>query len=197
MDLMTCHCRCNTQPPPKGFTLVELMVVIAITGILTAVAIPQYTQYRASRMVRVLSSSLSSSFRLARSEAIRRGRDVTICRTEDPDANPPACATNAGDWTTGWIVFEDSLTRGTVDAADTIIKVEPPATGKGNMLVSGGGTYQLTYHALGLPVQAGNANGTIFVLPSLPASEQEGSKLRRDVVISITGRVRVDKHPQP
>jgi type IV fimbrial biogenesis protein FimT len=93
----------------KGFTLVELMVTLTIAAILLMVAVPSFTQMIASSAVSSNVNSFLADMRYARSEAIRRGSEVALCRVTDPDATNPTCLSAQGTdgWVTGWIVFED------------------------------------------------------------------------------------------
>ncbi len=113
----------------RGFTLVELLVTLAIGAILLAIAIPGYAfLINASRLTAV-TNDLVSALHLARSEAIKRGMRVTVCKTSNATAATPACDTTAS-WQQGWLVFADGGTRGVIDSGDTLLWVQdraPPA----------------------------------------------------------------------
>jgi type IV fimbrial biogenesis protein FimT len=67
----------------QGFTITELVITVVIFGILTAMGVPAYTQFvRDSRRAAVL-NEFSAALNLARSEAIKRGVPVAVCRTSD------------------------------------------------------------------------------------------------------------------
>lgn len=81
----------------SGFTLTELMVVVAIAGILAAIAIPSFKSLTQSQQVRSASIDLYSNLVLARSEAIKRNSDVTITPVDYPVTAPTAH--NEKGWT--------------------------------------------------------------------------------------------------
>ncbi len=84
----------------SGFTMVELMVTIAILAILAAIAFPSFTSLINSNRLAGASNELIGAFQFARGEAIRRNRTITFCKSADGDA----CAgAGAGAWT-GWVV---------------------------------------------------------------------------------------------
>ncbi len=88
--------------PAKGFTFIELMVTLAVLGIVLTVALPNFsTQARNSKSI-TLSNDFATALNYARTEAIKRGRAVSLC----PSLDQTSCAT-AGDWNRGWIVFVD------------------------------------------------------------------------------------------
>lgn len=70
----------------RGFTLMELMVSIAVLGILTAVAVPSFTSMINKNRLVSQSNELLAAIQFARAEAIRTSARVTFCGTDDPDA---------------------------------------------------------------------------------------------------------------
>ncbi len=81
-----------------GFTLLELLTVIGIVGILTAVGIPSYRYVIDSSRMAAEVNSLLGDLQFARAEAIKEGQTVTACVSADN----ATCAGNAA-WNTGWI----------------------------------------------------------------------------------------------
>lgn len=126
----------------RGFTLVELLVVMTIGAILVAAAVPSMTWMLASMRASNGASSLQASFELARSEAIRRGTLVSVCRTLDPNAGVGALACSnaagggyaAGDWGSGWVMFEKRTATavGTFTNPGDIVLMRQQPVGAGN-----------------------------------------------------------------
>lgn len=110
------------KPPPlrrlqrtsHGFTAIELMVVVAIVALLTALAAPSFTPLIERWRVRGAAESLQSTIYYARSEAIKRGGGVIIAKNPNVDACTTA-ATNT-EWGCGWRVFFDVNGNGAQDA---------------------------------------------------------------------------------
>ncbi len=111
----------------RGFTIIELMVVLAIAAILAAAAIPSMTEIVRRNTQESVINDLAGALAFARSEAINRGQKVSVCQS----ANGTSCATS-GDWTAGWIVFVDPVDptapsiSAVVDANEQILRVHPP-----------------------------------------------------------------------
>ncbi|MBO9650319.1 MAG: GspH/FimT family protein [Variovorax sp.] len=108
---------------PKGFTTIELMVVIAIVAILAAIAAPSFGGIIERYRVRRATEDLTASLYLARSEAIRRGGNVTMARYSPSGCTP----TSNKDWSCGWIIFADADNDGILDADEERIQISPPS----------------------------------------------------------------------
>lgn len=82
-----------TAPEKKlrGFTLIELMIVIVIVGILAAVAMPSFREYILNQRVKNASFDLMAALTLTRSEAIKRSADIDLTK-------------ESGGWQDGWSV---------------------------------------------------------------------------------------------
>lgn len=106
----------------RGFTVIELLTVLAVMAVLTAVALPQMATVTNRAAVAASISSLAGALRLARSEAVKRGEHVTVCARDpasgDQDTN---CAPAGKDWSAGWLVFVDRGQRGRLDPDDVLL----------------------------------------------------------------------------
>lgn len=96
----------------SGFTIIELLMVIAILGIFAGLAAPSMADLVASTAVKGAATDFYSSLILARSEAIKRRANATV-------------APIGADWTTGWTVKVSGNTFQTVDKLKTRVAVDP------------------------------------------------------------------------
>ncbi|MCD9086513.1 GspH/FimT family pseudopilin [Stenotrophomonas sp. SY1] len=107
-----------------GFTLVELMVTIAVLAIIAAIAVPSMQGIIKSNRLSAASTELVAALQLARAEAVRRNARVTVCASDD------GLACTATDAWTRWIV----LGRDTVSGSDEVIR---DSSVTGDLQVSG------------------------------------------------------------
>lgn len=101
---------------PRGFTLIELMVTIAVLAILLVVAVPGFDMVRNVSRLSAGANDMVTGLQLARAESIRRNARVVFCQSADG----LTCA-DAGAWT-GWIVATDRNADGDFGDADEIIR---------------------------------------------------------------------------
>lgn len=96
---------CAGWRPQAGFTLIELMVTLAVIAILALVAVPATQSLVNGNRLAGVTGDLTAAVQLARSEAIRRSARVTMCRSEDGST----CA-NGTDWDRWIIIGRDNAT---------------------------------------------------------------------------------------
>jgi len=87
----------------QGVTLVELLITLIVLGVLIAVAVPSFERMIRSNRLVAETHELLGNLNLARSEATRRGVNVTLC----PSSDGNACA-NGTDWSGGWLMAVDN-----------------------------------------------------------------------------------------
>lgn len=87
-----------------GFTLIELMVTLAVGAILLAVAVPSFRTFIQNAQVNNTADSFLAAMQRARSEAVTRGETVVLCRTADPSSDT-CSGSSEKDWTPGWLMY--------------------------------------------------------------------------------------------
>lgn len=173
----------------SGFTLIELMITVAIIAIVLTIAVPSFQQVIMNNRMATQANDLLGSMNLARSEAVKRGQRVALCKTADPFAATPACTTS-GAWGQGWLIFVDS-DNDALSAGEVLLKVHEsisPSTLSGDTNVAN----YLSYAADGTTrLAASNAfqSGTLTLCPG--TSGMTG----RSIVVNAAGRARIASVP--
>src|SRR5437016_1693484 len=93
----------------RGFTLTELMVTVAVAGVLAMMAVPNMRTFLQNNRLSSASNDLLRSFNLARTEAIKHQANVVVCASAAPMAAVPTCSYGPFN---GWIVFQDGPPSG-------------------------------------------------------------------------------------
>jgi type IV fimbrial biogenesis protein FimT len=173
---------CKRSNHAFGFTLIELLLGICLVGLIVTFAVPTYGHWIASRQLANHAAFLVENLNLARSEAVKRGLRVNLCKSIDRRQ----CA-EAGGWESGWIMFVDANRSGEIDAAEDVLHVEgPPGNGitvRANRPLAD----YVSYTSFGFARQLSGAlqMGTFVVCkPGLNAIH---------VVLANSGRARIDR----
>lgn len=165
------HIACNPRPG-AGFTLIELMVTVAVIGVLAVVAVPAMTGLVNAYRLNGAAGELQTAVQLARSEAVRRNVPVTLCGSADGLTCSGATAWNR------WIVR--GRDPGTVNTVD-ILRDETPA---GGLQVSG--------PAAGIVFRSsGRIDAQAAVTTCMPVSNPGDN--RRAVTVMISGVSSISK----
>lgn len=108
-----------------GASFVELMMVVLLLGILLSIASPIFGSIIIRSKISLASSTLHAALSFARSEAIKRGKNVVICRSSNPGGVTPSCTTVVGgDWGQGWIIYVDQDGDKKLNNTDQVLQVQ-------------------------------------------------------------------------
>ncbi len=116
----------------NGYTMIEVMIVVALIGIVFAFAVPQYQRMVSGNKVRTTTDALLHDLNVVKAAARERGGGIVICKSDSPEAVPPSCSAvvssplgNTG-WASGWIAFKDTNGSGQYDVGEDLIFTQPP-----------------------------------------------------------------------
>lgn len=159
----------------NGFTLIELMIAVAIVAILLAVAVPSFNNMLAGNRLATQTNEAIGAILFARSEAIRRNQTITFCRADSAAAN--TCAASA-NWT-DWIVTNNP---GAGAAANTLRRGSFAKSGEVMRISSTLATSRLAFQPNGLANVTGGSN-TIRLCTTLTTTDNV-----RQIEIGLSGR---------
>ena len=134
----------------SGFTLIELMITIAIFAVLTAIAMPNLSSLVRSQRIKTATNEIYATLIFARSEAIKRNTTIGICAT--------------GDWAAGWAIKATDCTGTVIKQQDAISGVSilrmDGSTAVGDLTFQRDGRLNATPPAGGLVVKAADDSAT-------------------------------------
>jgi type IV fimbrial biogenesis protein FimT len=153
------------RSPHAGFTLVELLVTLAIAGVLLAVGVPAMTSFLADQAAAANADEFAEALRFARAEAIKRGGAVTMCASTD-------LATCSDNWKSGWIVKADDSGK--------VLRVQNPLRSMGDLTAA---AETVTFQSTGIVTEG--AGAYVF------AAADSDANRTRTVRLNSLGRVAV------
>jgi type IV fimbrial biogenesis protein FimT len=182
----------------RGFTIIELMVTLAIAGVLLSVAVPNIRTFIQNNRLSSTANDLLHSFQVARTEAIKRSPNagnsgnVVMCGAVDASAANPVCSFGLGA-TAGWIVFVDANNdwQASGGALEPILERHPQPDPSIN--IRGDGNAIQSYNPTGFANLAGARVPTrnIVLCDSRGNAPIGVNSTARAIFITTTGRSRV------
>lgn len=173
----------------QGFTLLELTVVLAFVAVLTTLAIPSFKRLAQSSTMSGNVNTFMADLRFARSESMRRGGGVVMCRSDAPEAVSPICNTSSGPgdrgWVSGWIVYLDAHNDGVIDSGD-LLRIQAPIAGIDSIAENGGNASSIfRFTATGRLLDVSSATSLQF------GGSAYAGDVQRVLCVSSGGRARI------
>ncbi|WP_256996572.1 GspH/FimT family pseudopilin [Methylococcus capsulatus] len=154
-----------------AFTLIELMIGIALAAVLLTVGIPGFRDLILDNRMAAQINSLVADLSYARSEAVKRNSEVTVCKRNTAGTG----CDDSKNWTDGWIVV----------AGATVLRVHDPVSSSLTMTIKYTGSNRVVYGGKGF--LSGVNNGTFIFCDS------RGYTKARGLVLAMTGRLRTTR----
>lgn len=165
----------------RGFTILELMIVVAIVGVLASLAFPAFGELIKNSRRTTVVNELSASLMLARAEAAKRGQPVSVCGLTSGGGTSCAGGTN---WDYGWMVFLDPDGDGAFDTGEEVMRryiVEYPDIKVRTNTESGAGPGHFTQRSF-------NQNSTTG---DITICDKRGATRSRQIEVARSGRASV------
>jgi type IV fimbrial biogenesis protein FimT len=178
----------------QGFTLVELMIVLAVIAILMSIVVPGFQTMFANNNAATLSEDFASAVSYARVEAVKRGKPVSLCRSNSDGTD---CDDTGDDWNVGYLIYLEGQASetdaSTSLATDGVLKVYPSAVDlNGSIEVTRGVDNVKFLRFTGLGTLARNVDSEAVITTKV--ANCKGSQ-EREITLKLSGSMSVVKKP--
>ncbi len=160
-----------------GVTLVELMVTLAVAAILVGLGAPSFLRLLTRQAVIDRAEALQDAVRVGRTEAMKRGGPVVLCRTAA--AGTARCAGSGGNWQT-WLLFADTDRSGDFDSRSTLLREQAVAS---NRLAVTSPAVRIRFESTG--IARSDTGATVFEVGAADGA----AALQRRVCVNPRGEV--------
>ncbi len=179
-----------------GFTLLELMIVLGLAAVILAIGAPSFTEFRRNGRLTADANDFLTALQVARTEAVKQQRTVSLCATNDPLAAAPACS-GADDFS-GWVVFADPDSNCVIAGVDDVTQTGGKAAADRGRVVSIANGACLSFGANGFMLDTAVATARLVVYCDERGYALQGGtnqSAARGIEVSRTGRGEVVRDP--
>ncbi len=170
----------------RGFTLLELMVVVAIIATLLMLGLPSFQTTLRSNRLATTTNQFNAAVALARSEAIKSTQASGLC----PSADGTSFTTT---WSSGWLIWRDTDRNGSLNGSEPVIQYFANTS---QIAVSSGAAAKFSFDDRGAAIprsSAGTALGSAATVTFQAVPCPVGKPLVNALTINLTGQVRTVK----
>jgi len=162
----------------RAFTIVELIICIALIAIIASIALPYFHEYRSKQEAKNIPIKLSQINRYARSQAAVFHQNIVICPSQD------SLSCQANQWNKNMLVFIDKNKNRQVDTGEQILQIDVLNLKYGNLSWRGALSLpSVTYQAhTALPI---GSNGSFYYCSTHLSNQQR-------IVLSKMGHIRIE-----
>ncbi|MGQ5525007.1 pilus assembly FimT family protein [Chitinimonas sp. PSY-7] len=104
-----------------GMSMIELVIAMAIIGLLAAIAVPNIMEFVKTSRVSSQTDVLVNTFATARLKAISDRKVISVCATADP--NTDTCSASTADWSKGWLVMDGTSVISRFKANESSVEI--------------------------------------------------------------------------
>lgn len=182
----------------QGFTLIELVITMALLGVLVALGAPSFSQWIRSAQVRTVAETLQNGVRTAQAEALRRNRQTIFFLTNDEPGLAAEATDNGRNWVIRWVPLPGDAVTPAAPANEPFVQGGSLADFAGDVGIAGPGA--VCFNALGRRVAAtAAANGVIGAACTVDVAaplatfqiDRAGAARPLRVVVALGGQVRL------
>ena len=179
MDLLSFLVSARFYPPPAcrctGYSMAEVLTTLAVAGVVVSSGVPAMQNFVHEQRLIAYVNELFGDLQLARSEAIKRVAQVTLCKS----SNGSSCSTTS-NWQDGWIVFADTNGNEAVDSGEAILRVRQAL--ESGVTLRYGTSYPYVYY---------KSDGAAWPNATFTFCDTRGASHARAIIVWNTGRARV------
>jgi type IV fimbrial biogenesis protein FimT len=165
----------------RGYNMIELITAMSIVAILLALAVPSFRYITNANRIASEGNGLLGDLQYARAEAIKEGRNVGVCISN----NGTSC-TGGLNWQNGWVIYSDLNNNGAFDAGEPVLRVQSPFSGS-DTFVANNNLSALTFNREGF---AAVLNNTLITLQTVP----EVTSYTRCLSVGLAGLMEIQHY---